>query len=121
MPILRIVLHQPVNRAPFALALLLAALIGSSADAQQMLAFKKSRYKIAYYHPGDLISYRLHGDRERYTAQIEGFTDTTIVFRHAQVGLRAISHVYVDEKTREWFAMRYKYEKLLLIAGFGYF
>jgi hypothetical protein len=36
------------------------------------------------------------------------------------VPLGEISYIYVDQKTRPWFSMRYKYEKLFLIAGFGY-
>jgi hypothetical protein len=109
-----------VPRSIYVFALLAALCLALSANGQRMLAFKKGKNKIAYYEAGELISFRLRGDKERYTAQIERFTDTTIVFNYAQVALHDISHIYVDKKTREWFAMRYKYEKLLLIAGFGY-
>jgi hypothetical protein len=103
------------------LSFLLVFGLAFAAVGQPMLAFKKSKSKIAYYESGEVISFRLKGDRTRHTFQIEGFTDSTIVFRYHQIALREISHVYVDQKTRQWFAMRYKYEKLLLIAGFGYF
>jgi hypothetical protein len=91
-----------------------------TADAQQMLVFRKSKSKIAYYEKGEVISFRLHGDRTRHTFQIENFSDSAIVFGSREVALKEISHIYVDQKTREWFFLRYKYEKLFLIAGFGY-
>jgi hypothetical protein len=103
------------------LAFLLCFLLASNVEAQQKLMFKKGHSRVAYYEKGEVLSFRLKGDRTSHTFQIEGFTDSTIVFRYHEVPLAEISHVYVDQKTRPWFAMRYKYEKLLLIAGFGYF
>lgn len=91
-----------------------------SVDAQQMLVFKKSRNRLAYYEKGDVISYRLKGDRTKLTGHIEGFDGGKILFRYHTVDPSEISHIYVDEKTRIWFAFRYKYERLLLIAGAGY-
>jgi hypothetical protein len=120
MPILACTPSNPVARQILAFAFVASLCLSLNAGAQQMLVFNKGKNKMAHYQAGELISFRIRGDKERYTAQIEGFTDTTIVFRHAEVALREISHIYVDQKTREWFAMRYKYEKLLLIAGFGY-
>ena len=85
-----------------------------------MLAFRKSSHRVAHYETGDVISYRLVGGKSKITGQIEGFTDSTIVFRSYEVNPRDISHIYVDAKTKQWFAFRYKYEKVLLMAGFGY-
>lgn len=87
--------------------------------AQHLLAFRKNS-RLACYEKGDVLSYRLVGGRSKITAQIEGFTDSTLVFRSYEVDVRDITHIYVDDKTRHWFASRYKYEKALLIAGFGY-
>lgn len=105
------------------LILLLAVanlLVIAAADAQQTLAFRKNKNHVAYYKKGDVISYRLAGGRERITSQIEGFTDSTVVFHYGEVNPKDIRFLYVDDQTRQWFAFRYKYEKLLLIAGFGY-
>jgi hypothetical protein len=103
------------------LALSLVIMLACNVHAQQRLMFRKSNSKVAIYERGEVISFRVRGDRASHTYQIEGFTDTTIVFRYHEVALRDISHLYVDQKTRQWFEMRYKYEKFLLIAGFGYF
>jgi len=88
-------------------------------QAQHILAFRKNS-RMAYYEKGDVVSFRLIGGKNKITGQIEGFTDSTIVFRSYELHPRNISHIYVDDKTRQWFAFRYKYEKVLLIAGFGY-
>ena len=85
-----------------------------------MLAFRKGKDRVAYYEKGDVISFRFAGGKSKVTGHIEGFTDSTIVFSQYEVKVTDISHVYVDGKTRNWFAHRYKYEKLLLVAGFGY-
>ena len=117
-----LVLHHPVTTrdAGRLFVLLLVLSLAGYVDAQPMLAFRKSPSKIAYYEKGEVISFRVNGDRTRHTHQIETFTDSTIVFRYHEVALRDITHVFVDQKTRQWFEMRYKYEKVLLIAGFGY-
>jgi hypothetical protein len=31
-----------------------------------------------------------------------------------------ISDIYVDDKTRNWYVLRYKYEKIFLYGGTGY-
>jgi hypothetical protein len=99
--------------------LIIAMLSFSTADAQKQLSFKKGS-RVAYYETGDVISYRLVGGRSKITGQIESFSDSTVVFRNYEVDLRDISHIYVDNKTKKWFAHQQKYEKLLLVAGFGY-
>ena len=100
--------------------ILTGMLVLSEASAQPMLAFRKGNHRAAYYETGDVISYRLVGGKSKITGQIEGFTDSTIVFRSYEVNPGDISHLYVDAKTKNWFDFRYKYEKVLLTAGFGY-
>jgi hypothetical protein len=99
---------------------LTAMLFLSEASAQPMLAFQKGNHRVAHYERGDVISYKLVGGQSKITGQIEGFTDSTIVFRSYEVNPRDITHIYVDDKTKQWFAFRHKYEKVLLIAGFGF-
>ena len=88
--------------------------------AQDALYFQKNRRRVALYKIGQTISFRVRGERTRITQQIIGFNDSLIVFRNYQVNPREITHLYVDDKTRKWFLLRYKYEKLFLIAGIGY-
>jgi hypothetical protein len=108
------------RRTWLSLVVLTASCLLIEASAQQVLAFRKGSERVAYYENGDIISFRFAGGKNKVTGHIEGFTDSTIVFSQYEVNVRDISHIYVDGKTRQWFAHRYKYEKLLLIAGFGY-
>jgi hypothetical protein len=43
-----------------------------------------------------------------------------VVFRHYTLKPSEISHMVVDKKSREFYVMRYKYDKLLLASGLGY-
>lgn len=87
---------------------------------QDMLMFKKNKNKIVYYKMGDVITFQLKNDKQKITDQIRGFTDSLIVFHYYSINPAEISHMYVDSKTKVWFFMRFKYEKLFLIAGAGY-
>lgn len=82
--------------------------------------FRKNRHRVAYYEAGDVISFRVRGEKSKVTAQIHSFEDTLIVFRHYKVSPSEITDLYVDDKTRIWYVLRYKYEKIFLIAGAGY-
>ncbi len=86
----------------------------------QKLLFHKNRHQEVSYEIGDKISFRVKGSRDKITRQITRFQDSLILFRDYQVNPDSISHLYVDNKTKIWYIMRYKYEKLFLIAGIGY-
>jgi hypothetical protein len=82
--------------------------------------FHKNRYHQATYKTGDKITFQLKGDKGKHTDLIRGFESGLIVFRDYRINPREISHLYVDDKTRVWFILRYKYEKLFLLAGAGF-
>ncbi len=86
----------------------------------QKLLFHKNRYRQALYNVGDVISFRLKGEKLKITATIRSFEDSAIVFPNFKVNPRDITHLYVDGKTKNWYILRYKYEKMFLIAGVGY-
>lgn len=88
--------------------------------SQQTLLFHHSRYKEAKYKVGDILSFRLHGDPAKISMQIRGFEDSLIVFSGYKVRPEEISHLYVDDKTKVFYILRYKYKALLTIAGLGY-
>lgn len=101
------------------MAFILLLLMCPDARPQKLL-FHKSRFREVTYKPGDKIAFRLKGDRTKISAQILGFEDSLVVFKDMMVDPSKISHMYVDKKTRSWFFLRYKYEKIFLIAGVGY-
>lgn len=94
-------------------------LLGYTANAQKLI-FQKNRYRQVAYKVGEKITFQLHGDRSRFSGLIRGFEHDMIVFRDYKISPAEISHLYVDDKTRQWFVLRYKYEKLFFIAGAGY-
>lgn len=103
--------------------IILSALLLSfctSCLGQRYLIFIKNRYRQAIYRAGDEISFRVKGDKSKITAQIESFEDTAIVFDGLKINPRNITDIYVDDKTKDWYIIRYKYEKLFLIAGVGF-
>ena len=79
---------------------------------------KKNKNKNAYYKPGDVISFRVTGDREKITSTILALRDSTIVFKGFEVGIKTISHLYIDEKTKWW--LRFKLAQLTLMGGTAY-
>jgi len=70
-----------------------------------------------YYKPGDEISFRLNGDKDKISGEILYFKDTVIVFKGFEVAVDEISSLYIDRKTRWW--LRYKIEQLFLLGGAG--
>jgi hypothetical protein len=42
------------------------------------------------------------------------------VFHGFEVNPKDISHLYMDGKTKIWYIIRYKYQKIFLVGGFGY-
>lgn len=74
-----------------------------------------------FYEIGDNIAFNLKEDKAKISATITGFQDSVIVFRGFKVNPSEISHIYVDSKTISWFVLRYKYTRLFLYTGIGYF
>jgi hypothetical protein len=92
----------------------------SALFAQNILMFQKNRYRQAFYKTGDVISFRLKGDKSKHKGQIKNIEDSVIVIRYYRIDPREISDLYVDDKTKIWFILRYKYGKVLPMAGVGY-
>ena len=70
---------------------------------------------------GDVISFRLKDDKKKHTFKIRGFEDSVIVFDNYRINPNEITHMYIDDKTRVWYILRYKYRRGFLIGGIGYF
>jgi hypothetical protein len=97
------------------------SLLFLSADCfGQKLLFHKNRFREVTYQVGDIISFNLKGDNSKITSQIRGFEDKLIVFSDFNVTPEEVSHIYIDRKTKTWFILRYKYQYVLPIIGFGY-
>src|SRR4051812_37437022 len=89
---------------------------------QSKLLFHKNRYREVLYDAGEYITIRGKGERKKFKGQIKEFRDTVIVFRGDYwVNPKNITHIYLDDKIRMWYAVRYKWARLFLIAGTGYF
>ena len=86
----------------------------------QELLFHKNRIREVFYKKGDVITFRVAGEKFKITAEIKGFADSLIVFRDFTINPREITHLYFDSKTRGWFILRMKYSRLLIVAGAGY-
>eukprot|EP01004_Peranema_trichophorum_P008903 NODE_764_length_2376_cov_41.742565_g653_i0.p3 GENE.NODE_764_length_2376_cov_41.742565_g653_i0~~NODE_764_length_2376_cov_41.742565_g653_i0.p3 ORF type:complete len:157 (-),score=1.33 NODE_764_length_2376_cov_41.742565_g653_i0:1618-2088(-) len=86
----------------------------------QKLLFHKNNYKEEAYQVGEIISFRLQGNKSKITRQILGFEDSLIVFRDYRINPNEISDMYVDRKTIRWFILRYKYKNVLPAIGGGY-
>lgn len=95
-------------------------MLTSAAFAQTFLLFHKNRYREAHYVVSDVITFRVKGEKKKVTAEIIGFEDSLIVFQQFKVNPKNITDLYVDAKTQIWYAFRFKYARLLLIAGAGY-
>jgi hypothetical protein len=88
--------------------------------SSQKLLFHKNRYKEVFYQAGETISFNLKGDNSKIRAEIKGFDGDLIVFQDFKVDPKDVTSIYVDAKTRTWFILRYKYQIVLPIIGFGY-
>jgi hypothetical protein len=86
----------------------------------QELLFQKNRIRHAIYKKGDVITFRIQGERFKITDEIRGFTDSLILFKDYMINPKEITRLYFDQKTRGWFIFRTKYPRLLIIAGAGY-
>lgn len=102
---------------------LLTFLIGTpllTCFAQNKLLFMKNKHHEVVYEKGDVLSFRLRGDKVKHTAQIESIEDSVIVFRYYQVQPEEITHLYLDKTNKVLWFMKYKYERLFFISGIGY-
>lgn len=102
------------------LILLFLLSLHATCQAQDYLLFHKNRIREAHYYAGEMISIRILDNDFKVTDQIKGFSNGLILFDGYEVNPADITHLYVDRKTRAWFAFRYKFEKLFLFAGAGY-
>jgi hypothetical protein len=89
-------------------------------QAQNRLLFTKNWYRSATYLPGDVITFRLNGDREKVKMRIIAIEDTVVVFRNYRINPKDITHLYVDSKTKIWYVLRFKWEKLLFLGGIAF-
>ncbi len=87
---------------------------------QRVLLFIKNPHRQAIYKIGDEITFRFRSNATKHTYLITGLTDSLIVSDSLRFNPKTISALYVDNKTKDWYIVRYKYPKLLPIAGAGY-
>ncbi len=92
----------------------------ASVFGQTSLLFIKNNSRYATYRIGEDLSFDIAGNKQRITQKIEGFEDSLIVFNTFKLPVNDISALYVDEKTKRWYPLRFKYEKILPIAGAEY-
>ncbi|WP_375416724.1 hypothetical protein [uncultured Hymenobacter sp.] len=97
--------------------LALVCICSFSCLGQNCLYFKKNNHREAFYTSGDVITFNLKGNKAKISEQIKGFEDSLIVFQFYKVNPKEIAAIYVDKKTKIWFILRYKYEKIFLLSG----
>ncbi|MGM9508868.1 hypothetical protein ACS5NO_14120 [Larkinella sp. GY13] len=98
----------------------LLMMVNHGGFGQDFLLFSKKSYRQVLYKQGDIISFRLKEDKSKFTAQIEGFEDSLILLGGMKVKLVDITHLYVDDKTKDWYIIRYKYKRIFPVAGVGF-
>jgi len=79
---------------------------------------KRNKNKNAYYKPGDEISFRVKGSKQKITGHILDIKDSVIMFQGFEVRVEEIASLYIDDKTKWW--LRYKVEQIGLLVGGGY-
>jgi hypothetical protein len=103
----------------FALGFLLFISLADCFSQRSLLMLqKKNKNKTVYYKAGDVISFKIIGNRFKTKGEIVELKDSVIVFKGYEVPINKIFCLYIDEKTRWW--LRYKIAQLSLIAGTGY-
>lgn len=112
---------MPVNRKILVLIIYVLLVVSNKPCHAQRLLYSKNRYKQVYYEVGDIFSFRIKGERLKITRQITGFEDSVIVFQDMKINPKRITHLYVDVKTKNWYFMRFKWKRMFLYAGAGYF
>lgn len=87
----------------------------------QHLLFHKNQNKEVLYSVGDMISFSTREDDSKMRSRILGFEgDSLIVFQNYTINPASITTIYIDEKIKGLFALRFNIDKLLIRAGFGY-
>ena len=94
--------------------------INNGALSQKSLVFEKNDTRFETYRVGETISFEIKDNNQKVTQEIRGFTDSLIIFPTWHLAVQDISALYVDEKTKRWYPLRYKYDKIFTIAGAGY-
>jgi hypothetical protein len=103
----------------FALGFLLFISLADCFSQRSLLMLqKKNKNKTVYYKAGDVISFKIIGNKFKTKGEIVELKDSVIVFKGYEVPINKIFCLYIDEKTRWW--LRYKIAQLSLIAGTGY-
>lgn len=85
------------------------------------LYFKNSNHKHAVYSVGDILTFTTNDSNTKVSEPIVNFEDSLIVFNNFKINPSKISSLYVDEKTKNWFVFRYKYEQAFLLSGVAFF
>jgi hypothetical protein len=104
----------------YLLLYVLFASLSSGVYGQSYLLFQKNRYRQARYQVGDVLSFRVKGDKTKRTERIRGFEDSLLVFNGWKLDPGEISDLYADDKTRIWYLLRFKYKTILPVTGVGY-
>ena len=94
--------------------------MNSCVFSQKSLLFIKNDSRYATYRIGEDVSFSVVGSKQRITQKIKEFEDSLIVFHTFKLPVKDISALFVDEKTKRWYPLRFKYDELLPIAGAGY-
>lgn len=104
-------------------ALLIAYLLINSYSLiyAQELVFQKKNYRKVSYKIGETISIKSKDLKRKLTGKIIDLQDSIIVFNNYEVNVKNISHIYIDDKTKDWFIFRQKYDKILILTGGGGF
>ncbi|AWM33886.1 hypothetical protein [Hymenobacter nivis] len=84
---------------------------------QEFLYFRKNGHREAVYGIGDVVTFELKGTGAKVSDQIKGFQDSLVVFEAHVLNPSKIGAIYVDAKTKQWFILRYKYEKVFFLAS----
>ncbi|MEM7551485.1 MAG: hypothetical protein AAF363_17515 [Bacteroidota bacterium] len=87
---------------------------------QDLLLFQKNNHRQAKYYKGDVLKFYLKGEKSARKSEIIDFQDSLIVFKNYKLHPAEISHLHLDNQTRSWFIVRYKYDRALPIAGGAY-
>jgi hypothetical protein len=84
---------------------------------QSLLYFKNNGHREAVYSAGDKLTFELKDTKIKRSDRIIGFNDSLIIFQKYSLSPKEIAALYVDEKIRSSFILRYKYEKLFFLTG----
>ncbi len=103
------------------IAIICLFLVPTLSKAQPGLVFAKGPDREVMYVTGDIITFKIKTQPEKIRDQIIGFEDQNILFRNYKVHVSEITYMYLDKKTKNWWFLKHKWDKLLIITGTGYF